>query len=154
MPDGLKVEVKGIRELSRAFRAVDKGLPAGIKAALLPVAQGVAAAARSRASADFDLSTGRAAGSIKARASATSAGIAFGGSAAPYFPWLDFGGSTGRGHIPGVAWSGAIKREWKGNPGGEGRYVYPTIRAKRPDIEAGVEAAVVSVSRRQQFEVR
>lgn len=64
---------------------------------------------------------------------------------APYFQFLDFGGSTGRGHQKGVPFSGAIKRNWAGNPVGEGRYIYPTIRKERQAIIRAVDKVVTKL---------
>lgn len=146
----VKVEVRGIRELATAFRRVDAELPKQLKSAFLGVAQRVVR----RAQAKMEFGAGKAASSVKARASARGASIAFGGQAAPYEPWLDFGGSVGRGHKPGVAWSGSVKRDWRGLPSGMGRYVYPAIKESREDIAAAVDAAVFLVARSAGFDVR
>jgi hypothetical protein len=68
---------------------------------------------------------------VRALATQESASVAAGGAKAPYYAFLDFGGSTGRGHVAGVPDSGSVKREWFGRGGsgaGEGRYLYPAIR--------------------------
>jgi hypothetical protein len=145
-----KLEVKGINELVRAFKKVDTDIPAGLRKELLAVATDVAGAIQQ----DVPWRTGKAARSVRPRASQRGAGIAFGGNAAPYFPWLDFGGTTGKGHRPGARFSGSVVREWLGRPRGEGRYVYPTIRDKGDDIEKAVEDAVVNAAKRAQFEVK
>ncbi len=67
-------------------------------------------------------------------------------------PWLDFGGSVGRGHKPGVAWSGATRRDWMGRPVGEGRYVYPAISGEREATIVAVEEAIVEAARGAGFE--
>ena len=59
-------------------------------------------------------------------------------------PWLDFGGSVGRGHKMGAG-MGAIKRDWMGRPVGEGRYVYPAISSER---EATLAAVLDAAARR------
>lgn len=146
----VSVKVSGLAAVDRAFRGIDRSLQAELKSELLDVAEGVATDVRSR----MPRRKGRAAASVKARASGRRAAIAAGGRAAPYFQWLDFGGSVGRGHRPGVAWSGAIKREWMGVPVGEGRYLYPGIRAKRKDIEQGAGDAVLNAAAANGFETR
>lgn len=145
----VRVEVRGLAELSRAFKAVDTDIPKELRDALKVIAERVVGVAQQR----MPFGSGKAAKSVKPRATAKGAGIAFGGTAAPYMPWLDFGGSVGRGHQPGKAWSGAIKRDWKGVPTGEGRYVYPAISEQREDTIAAIEEAVTSVARRHDFEV-
>ncbi len=140
------IRVSGIREAARAFRSVDREIPKGLRAEFLPIAERVAAGARAR----MPHVSGRAQASVRPRASQRGAAIAFGGNAAPYLPWLDFGGSVGRGKVAGRPWSGSVKRDM---PRG-GRYVYPTIEDQRSDIEQAAESAVVNVARANGFEVR
>jgi hypothetical protein len=144
-----EVEVRGIREVQSAFRKVDKELPKALRPEFLDIARTVVGQVQQR----VPWRTGRAARSVKARASQRGAGIAFGGSAAPYFPWLDFGGTTGKGHKPGQRYSGSVTRPWMGRPG-DGRYVYPTIADNREEIEKAAEDAVVKVARAAGLEVR
>ncbi len=148
----VRVEVRGLRELDQAFRSMEGRMDGALKAEFLGLATRVADTARGKVAAD--VGAGKAAASIKPKASARGASIAFGGTAAPYYPWLDFGGSVGRGHKPGVAWSGAITRDWRGKPSGEGRYVYPAIREHRADIAAGVDDVVTRLAQRAGFETR
>ena len=145
------VEVRGIRELSSAFGRVDKGLRTEVKTRFRGIAEAVVRRARGKLPGG---GSGDAAASIKARSSTRGASIAFGGSKAPYMPWLDFGGSTGRGHSPGAYWSGAIKRDWMGVPVGEGRYVYPAISEEREDTARAVDEALKLVLRQGGFEER
>lgn len=143
-----EIEVRGLREVQLAFRQIDKEIPKGLRAELLPIAGMVVAGVQQK----VPFVTGAAARSVRPRASQRGAGIAFGGNAAPYFPWLDFGGTTGKGHRPGQRYSGSVKREWLGRPA-DGRYVYPTIEEHRDEIEKAVEEAVVAIAKRIQFEV-
>lgn len=143
-----QIQVTGLRELSSAFKRVSDELPKELKARFLAIAQHVVGVAQQR----MPHRSGRAQGSVKARASARGAAIAFGGTAAPWMPWLDFGGSVGRGHKPGVAWSGAIQRDWMGAPSGSGRYVYPAISEARDETREAVDAAVKEVSEHAGFE--
>lgn len=61
-------------------------------------------------------------------------GVRFGGVTAPYYPWLDFGGSTGPGHRPGVANSGSVKRSRVHG----GRYMYPGIERNEEAVREAV----------------
>lgn len=144
----VSVKVTGLRELSRAMKQVDTELPKELKARFLVVARRVVGVAQQR----MPQRTGRAQASVKARATVRGASIAAGGTAAPYYPWLDFGGSVGRGHRPGAAWSGAVKREWRGLPGGSGRYIYPAIAQERDEIAKQVDEAVADVARQAGFD--
>jgi hypothetical protein len=146
MSEDIKVEVRGIRELNRAFRAVDTDLSKELKSAFRAVAEHVVGIAQQR----MPYKSGGAVKSVKPRASSTGAGIAFGGNAAPYEPWLDFGGSTGRGHKPKVAGSGAIKRPFIK----EGRYVYPAISESKDYTMDEVGKAIDSIARGAGFEVK
>ena len=138
MADSLKVEVRGIRELSSAFKRVDAELPKELKAAFLRIAGSVTDVARGK----VPVISGKAASSIKPRASARGASIAFGGTAAEYFPWLNFGGRVGRNQ--------SIVRE-RVEPD---RYIYATIIAKRGETEAAVDGAVKEVARQAGFETK
>lgn len=133
----VKVEFRGLRELSAAFKAVDADLPKAFRVRLL----GVAAMVAGRVQSKVPRLTGRAAASYKPRASTRGAGIAFGGSAAPYVPWLEFGGRVGVGK--------SIERELVIG----GRYLYPTLADSKADIAKAVEDAVEAASRDAGFEV-
>jgi hypothetical protein len=146
----VQIEVRGIRELGTAFRAVSTDLPKELKGRFLAIAENVVGKARGL----MPHESGDAAASVRARGRAGGASIAFGGTKAPHMPWLDFGGSVGRGHRPGVAWSGATRREWKGSPTGSGRYVYPAISEARPETEAAVEDALREAAEKAGFETR
>lgn len=133
-----RVEVRGLRELSGAFRQIDVNLQRQLKTELMAVAQMVAG----RAAAKVPKVSGAAAASITPRSSVRGAGIAFGGTRAPYYPWLDFGGRVGRRK--------SIYRDMIQG----GRYVYPAIGESRDDIEEGVEEAVNKAAKAAGFETR
>lgn len=148
----VRVEVRGLKELSAAFQQLDDDTAQRLKASMLDISQGVVSVATALVVAD--VGSGKASSSIKAKASTRGASIAFGGTRAPYFPWLDFGGSVGRGHKVGVAWSGAIIRDWKGRPAGDGRYVYVAIKEQGPTIRAKVGEAIEAAIASAGFEFR
>lgn len=134
----VKIVVRGLPELRRAFAKVDESLPRELKVRFLKIAELVAGHARSRA----PHLTGRAQSSIKARGSTRGASIAFGGTAAPYYAWLDFGGRVGRNR--------SIQRDMI--PGG--RYVYPAIAEQSKATAQAAEDAVNDVARKAGFETR
>lgn len=141
---GARVEVRNLREITAAFKAADGGVPGRLKEHLLPVAQDIARKVAQRVPHD----SGAAAGTVTARTGQKGAGIAFGGARAPYFPWLDFGGSVGRGHKPGKPWSGSVVR-----PAIQGgRYAFPTIEDNRDLIERAALDAVVHAATAAGFE--
>ena len=123
---GIRVEIEGLREFRNAIRRVEPGMQKQLQKRFKALA--VVVADRIRAKVPVG-DTGNAAASVRARATQTSAAVFAGGVKAPYFPFLDFGGSTGRGHVVGSG-GGAVRRDM---PTG-GRYVYPVIGEMRGDI--------------------
>lgn len=145
------VRIVGLAQLNSALRGLsDKVASDVLRSSLLGIAGIVATKVRAKVPHG---ASGHAAGSIQPHATSRGASISYGGQAAPYMPWLDFGGSTGRGHRIGVAWSGSIRREWTGKPSGSGRYIYPTISEEREATIDAVEAAIIDAARAADFEV-
>lgn len=144
------IQVKGIKDLQSALRQISKDAATELRLGLNEAAQIVVDAAKPL----VPVKSGKAAGSIKVGSTQRAAQIKVGGSAAPYFPWLDFGGSTGKGHVEKVAGSGAIKRPWRGAPNGEGRYIYPTLRAKKTEIVKKVDALLARLAVSAGFETK
>lgn len=135
------VDLEGLIAMKRAFRLAHDGTQKAIQRRLKEVATLVASEVAGR----VPVRSGRARASVRAVATQESASVAAGGARAPYYPFLDFGGSTGRGHIPGVSGSGSVKREWYGRGGaggGEGRYLYPAIRDMSEVIASAAGDAV------------
>lgn len=141
----VRVEIVGLREVQSAFRQIDSDLKGEMKAEFLGIATSVASAARAKVPG-----SGGAAGSIKPRGTTRGASIAFGGTAAPHMPWLNFGGSVGRGHRPGVPWSGAIKRD-RVEPD---RYIYSTIKENGDRIRSEIDGSLKRLILGAGFETR
>lgn len=146
----VSVRVTNLAQFSKALKRVDTELVSDLKDELAAIATPIASEVRAK----VPQRSGSAAGSVKTRATMRGAAIVAGGKQAPYFQWLDFGGSTGRGHRPGVAFSGSIKRKWMGLPSGSGRYVYPTISAHKADTKTALGKAIAKAGRAAGFEVR
>lgn len=124
-----KLEVKGIKELSRSLKKVDADAPKAMKGAL----NGVSTLIIGKAKPLIPKRSGRAAGSLRASSTRTEVKIRVGGSKAPYYPWLDFGGRTGiRGSV--------VRPFFK-----EGRYLYPTLSANSAEIAALLEGSLAEV---------
>lgn len=128
MADTLRIS--GLKEFRGALKQLDKGLPKGLRVAF-------------NGSADFLIGkvrpqipklTGRAARSVKARSSQTEVRVAVGGRQAPWYPWLDFGGRTGRKR--------SVDRPFIK----EGRYLYPTFHKYRAEFTKITEGALVSLA--------
>jgi hypothetical protein len=149
------VAIRGLAELQGAFRSVDRDIPKQLRLAMKAIADHVVGVAQQK----MPWQTGEAERSLRPRSSATGAGIArpaggtpWRGEPADYYPWLDFGGTTGRGH------------QTRGHNGGGGsivrpivkggRYLYPAIAQSSKFIAEQAEGAVVKVAKDNQFEAR
>lgn len=131
MPRNNLVVVSGLRETLRGIKAMESMAPKELRDALKRVGQLVVDEARK----GVPRRSGKAAGSIKARGNTKGVQIAVGGASAPYYPWLDFGGTVGPGHRPGRAYSGSVHRTYRGAPYGKGRYLYPAIEENIEEVQ-------------------
>lgn len=150
------IHVYGLRETQAAFKQVDRQVPKQLKREFLDVADHVVGIAQQK----MPFNTGVAAKSLKPMSTQLGAGIwrpaggpgtgKLGHKSAQYYPWLDFGGSTGRGHIDHKAWSGAIQRPFIKR----GRYLYPAIDESKDYIETQVFGAIILVAKETGFGVK
>lgn len=136
--DSMMVNITGIKEVQSALSKIDDDLKGEFKKGFKKIAESVVSDTQIK----VPYLTGRAAGSLKSRSSNRGASIAFGGTAAPYYPWLDFGGKVGRGK--------SISRPFIR----KGRYLYPTIAEHSDDIREQTENMVERVSRSAGFTVK
>jgi hypothetical protein len=127
----LKIGVKGLAEFNRGLRQLDKEAQKGLRVAF----NGVADLLISETRPKIPARTGNARASLKAKSTRTSARVSVGGPKARYYPWLDFGGTTG------------IRRSVSRPFYREGRYLYPTLRVISDDIETALEDALIQVAR-------
>lgn len=124
--------VRGLKEVRGALRDVDKLLGPELRKGLNEVAEVVLETARPL----VPVRKGKARASLKAGSTETAVQIKAGGAKAPYWGWLDFGGTVGKGRVSGgvhkkATTAGSVKRPWIQ----EGRFIYPTLRKRRDDIE-------------------
>jgi hypothetical protein len=120
-----RITINGLRELQAALRQAESATPTMLRVALNDVATVVLDYAQPQ----VPVESGRARRSMKVRSSQREARIAAGGKKAPWYPWLDFGGTVGVG--------GSVKRPYFK----EGRYIYPTLRKRHEQIiEVAAEA--------------
>lgn len=138
MTDFEVVSVKGLKPLSAALKRVNSEAPKGLRIALNGVADIVVRGAVPL----IPRKSGAAAKSVKVKSTRTSAKIQAGGPRVPYYPWLDFGGRVGR-H------KSVVRDFYKG-----GRYIYPTIAKKQPEIQAALEQALKDVVKAAGLEVQ
>jgi phage gpG-like protein len=127
-----RIEVKGLSELQASLRRIDADMPKALRLVLNDAAELVLDWARPRVPSR----TGRARGSMKARSSQRESRVAIGGRAAPYAPWLDFGGQGRRKGRP-------PRRPFMS----EGRYVYRGLAVKRQDVQHLMEQGLNDVAR-------
>ncbi len=150
----VRVNVSGIKEVAQAFQAVDDRLPKELQKDLKRVADHVIGVAQQRMPYD----SGTAAHSLKPRATGRgTASILFPaggpdsrGDKDGYYPWLDFGGTTGRGHVANGhnGFGGAIKRtRVKG-----GRYLYPAIAESQQYISDAVDDSIERLAKEAGFD--
>nr|WP_244161701.1 HK97 gp10 family phage protein [Micromonospora eburnea] len=117
---------------------MDAGLPRQLRLALNAAAEEIIDYAEPR----FPRRSGRAARSLKARSTQRVARIALGGRAAPYAPWLDFGGE---GRIKGRPSKRPFIRE--------GRYVYKGLEVRRDRVTEIMSDALAQLARDAGLEV-
>jgi hypothetical protein len=129
------VEVTGLKEFRAQLKAMDAGLPKMIRVALNEASDLVISYARPK----VPHRSGRAQSSLKVRSSQKEARIAAGGTRAPYYPWLDFGGTTPRGGTRPFYT--------------EGRYIYPGLRANRDEITEKMSTALTALAHDAGLEV-
>lgn len=132
-----KISVEGLAEFNRGLRKLDTEAPKRLRIAL----NGVADLLVQKTVPLIPRRSGAAAGSLKAKSTRTSARVSMGGRRAPYMPWLDFGGKTGRRK--------SVERPFYK----EGRYLYPTLRKIRPEIEDALRASLAGVARSAGLDV-
>lgn len=126
-----KIRVEGLAAFNRGLRKLDTEAPKGLRIAL----NGAAELLIDRTRPLIPKRTGAARASLKAQSTRTSARVAVGGRKAPYYPWLDFGGKTGRNR--------SVDRRFYT----DGRYLYPTLGRMRSEIEKALGAALTQVAR-------
>lgn len=125
------LHIDGIKEMNKALKAIDKTAPAATRLAL----NGVADFVIGKALPGVPSRTGRARRSWRAQSTRTSSRISYGGKQAPYMPWLDFGGRTGR--------KKSVQRQFIQG----GRYLFPVISKHKAEIASFSEKALIQVAR-------
>lgn len=154
------VKVVGLDEVVAGFRRISRDTPKALRVAFIGIAKFVVGRAKGR----MEFGSGEAMSGVKAGASAKGASIQYPGGGLPwrgvkaaYYPWLDFGGTTGRGHNSGTVknrtggsalGSGTVRRPFvKG-----GRYIYPAIAESRDEIHEAAAEAIEQVARATGFQ--
>lgn len=135
MPDQIKIQ--GLNQAVRAFKRVDAEIPKALRVAFNAAADIVVETARPR----VPTRTGRAKASIRSRSVRTAVRVQEGGAKAPYMPWLDFGGRTGRNHA-------TVRPFIK-----EGRYVWWAFSQRREEVLQAAADAIADAAKAAGLEV-
>jgi hypothetical protein len=128
----LTIGIEGLNKLSRSLRQIDNEAPKQLRLTFNDAADLLIDRTRPK----IPELTGAARRSLVARSTRTAARIGVGGKKAPYYPWLDFGG---KGKKPGRPSQRDFYRE--------GRYLYPTLREIRPEVERMLQDSITDVIR-------
>lgn len=131
MAKSYEIHIEGLKDLQKKLKAVDKEAPKQLRIALNEVAEFVISKGRPQ----VPKRTGAAQRSWKARSTRTESRVSYGGSRAPYMPWLDWGGRVGR------------KKRTVRPYMTEGRYLYPTVKKYRSQIQGIGDDALADVAR-------
>lgn len=133
------ISVTGLRKFSRDLKKIDNDLPKALRVALNEAADVVVDHARP----DVPRRSGRAQRSIKAKSTRTAVRVSGGGSKAPYYPWLDFGGRVGKDR--------SIRRPFLK----DGRYIYRAYAdaSTRDRFSEVLEKSLVKVAESAGVEV-
>jgi hypothetical protein len=129
----LGLRVTGLRELRKALKEADAAAPKALQRANKTVAEDIAAASRSSASAQGS-TLARVVPSIRAVATASSAGVRVGSAAHPEALGAVFGGQ-GR----------QTTQQFRPHRGRQAYAVYPQIRERRAQIETTYSDVVDAV---------
>jgi HK97 gp10 family phage protein len=124
------IRIEGLAKFTRAVKQVDRNLGKTVRLALNSAAQFIV----DKAKPLIPRRTGRAAASVKVASTQTTARISAGGTRAPYYPWLDFGGTVGPGKTSARPFFKA------------GRYLYPTLGEHRAEVVALAERELAAVA--------
>lgn len=133
MTDAIRID--GLNEFVRNLKKLDTDLPKVLRVAFNQAGQEIVTEARGR----MPSRSGAAKASVKMKSTQTAARIVGGSKKAPYYPWLDFGGTTPRGgHRPFLK---------------DGRYIYASYFKHRDGIAVKLEQALINAARDAGVEV-
>lgn len=129
------IRVQGLNEFVRNLKAIDRDLPKVLRVAFNAAGQTIVNEARAKVPSK----TGRAKASVRAQSTQKAIRITGGSKRVPYYPWLDFGGTTPiGGHRPFLK---------------EGRYIYASYFKHRHELGDLLEAALLDAARAAGVEV-
>jgi hypothetical protein len=131
------IKIEGLTEFVRSLRKLDSDLPKALRVSFNTAADLVVDYARPRVPSR----SGKARRSVKARSTREAVRVVGGSRTVPYYPWLDFGGTVGKGK--------SVRRPFIK----EGRYIYAGYFARRAQVEEGMVEALLDVARQAGVDV-
>ena len=129
------IRIQGLDEFVRNLKAIDRDLPKVLRVAFNHAGQTIITEAR----ANVPSRTGKARGSVRAQSTQKAFRITGGSKRVPYYPWLDFGGTTPRGG----------RRPFLK----DGRYIYASYFKHRDELAGLLESALIDAARAAGVEV-
>ena len=129
------IQIEGMKELEANLRKLSPGTARAFDAEMAGIAREIADAVRRQ----MPDKSGTARASVRSSVEGGNIVILAGGPEAPYYPWLDFGGTL---RPVGLRWNTQHRPFFK-----EGRWIYPTIARRRPAIYLAGTAAVERAKR-------
>lgn len=154
-PTVAPIKIVGLRDFQKALKDLDGESQKQLRVVLNTVSDTVAQGAARR----VPVRTGRARASLRAQSSQREAKVIGGSKKAPYYGWLDFGGTVGKGRV-----SGGFKKRAGGETGGHagsvkrrflnsGRYMYPALDANRDSINKALQKSLEDLAKSVGLEV-
>jgi hypothetical protein len=131
------IKVRGLVEFQRALKDLDGESQKQLRVVFNDAADLVASGARRLVPSR----SGRARGSVRVLSTQRAARVAGGSARAPYYPFLDFGGSVGR--------KGSVRRPFLK----DGRYIYATYGRRRDEFRKLLERGLVKLVRDAGLEI-
>jgi hypothetical protein len=129
------VRVEGLREFRASLKALGDGSEKKLRSTLNDAGEIVV----DHTKPWVPSVTGRARGSLKLASTQANARVKMGGSKAPYVPWLDFGGTNGRG----------VQRRFFS----EGRYLWRTLGKQHDAIAEALNTSLIGLIKESGLEV-
>lgn len=129
------IRITGLNEFVTALKRLDSEAPKVLRVAFNDAGGTILREAR----AGVPTKTGAAKASVKARSTPKSFRIVGGSKRVPYYPWLDFGGTTPIGGT----------RQFRA----EGRYIYASYFKHRDELAGLLEVALIDAARSVGVEV-
>jgi hypothetical protein len=131
------IKIAGLKELQGALKRIDGESQKMLRVVFNDAVEIVAADARR----GVPTRSGKARASVKAQSGQREARVIGGSKKVPYYPWLDFGGTVGKGRTGRGGVASAAGRSDAGTAGmvkrkfiADGRYLYPAYRRNRDEV--------------------